>query len=457
MIDLHSVTRPETGVIQRPIAGIEAGKPAFREGLAYNAPARGHWTIAHTPLLIPGSQMIYLCASACMRGVVLSCLEDDGMDRFSMILLDDRDICEGNLEQMMLDGICSVIDGLPERPPLIMPFTSCIHHFLACDQNYIYRKLRRRYPDIDFAQGYMIPTIRKGHITPEEMVWITMTDAWKEQPTKARAVNWIGSNFAQDPANDCCALLDAAGFVRHDAADLASYAEYQAMGASGFNLHSLPVAGAACRSLAKRLGQKEIYLPCTCDSEEIRQELRHLAEELGIIWNSELEAQVDEAEAEAERALVRAHEVIGEAPIAIDHEVMPRICSLARLLITHGFHVEEIYADRILPEDAEDLRWLQENAPNLTLCAVTSYACRMAPRTAAEHAGGKLLAIGQKAAYFTGTRHFVNILEGGGLWGFHGIQVLADRMAEAFRHESSVPEIISVKAWGCSGTEHACP
>ena len=33
------------------------------------------------------------------------------------------------------------------------------------------------------------------------------------------------------------------------------------------------------------------------------------------------------------------------------------------------------------------------------------------------HAGEKLLAVGQKAAYFTGTNYFVNIIEGGGMTG----------------------------------------
>ena len=33
-----------------------------------------------------------------------------------------------------------------------------------------------------------------------------------------------------------------------------------------------------------------------------------------------------------------------------------------------------------------------------------------------------VLAIGQKAAWFTGTRHFVNLVEGAGLYGFDGIR-----------------------------------
>ena len=46
-----------------------------------------------------------------------------------------------------------------------------------------------------------------------------------------------------------------------------------------------------------------------------------------------------------------------------------------------------------------------------------------------------VLAIGQKAAWFTGTRHFVNLVEGAGLYGFDGIRRMAELMTEAWQEE----------------------
>lgn len=46
-----------------------------------------------------------------------------------------------------------------------------------------------------------------------------------------------------------------------------------------------------------------------------------------------------------------------------------------------------------------------------------------------------MLAIGQKAAYFTGTSHFVNMVEDGGLYGYGGILELAAMMEEAAGEE----------------------
>ena len=63
--------------------------------------------------------------------------------------------------------------------------------------------------------------------------------------------------------------------------------------------------------------------------------------------------------------------------------------------------------------------------------------------------GRNILAIGQKAAYFTGTKYFVNLVENGGLYGFRGIIRLAKEMTEGALHPRQPREMISEKALGC--------
>ena len=60
-----------------------------------------------------------------------------------------------------------------------------------------------------------------------------------------------------------------------------------------------------------------------------------------------------------------------------------------------------------------------------------------------------MLAIGQKAAYFTGTRHFVNIVECGGMYGFDGICRLCARIEEAFLTARDPRNYIQQKGLGC--------
>lgn len=50
-------------------------------------------------------------------------------------------------------------------------------------------------------------------------------------------------------------------------------------------------------------------------------------------------------------------------------------------------------------------------------------------------ASGEVLAIGQKAAYFGRSRHFVNLVQGEGLYGFDGIRRTAELMMDAYLNE----------------------
>ena len=62
-----------------------------------------------------------------------------------------------------------------------------------------------------------------------------------------------------------------------------------------------------------------------------------------------------------------------------------------------------------------------------------------------------LVAIGQKAAWFTGAKHMVNLIEGGPYWGHGGVAGLARRLAAAAEHEADVASIIRIKGYGCLG------
>ena len=61
----------------------------------------------------------------------------------------------------------------------------------------------------------------------------------------------------------------------------------------------------------------------------------------------------------------------------------------------------------------------------------------------------KTLALGQKAAWFCGTPYFVNLVEGGGLWGYAGIRSLAQLMCEAWTTPKDTRDLIPRKGLGC--------
>ena len=65
---------------------------------------------------------------------------------------------------------------------------------------------------------------------------------------------------------------------------------------------------------------------------------------------------------------------------------------------------------------------------------------------------GKVLAIGQKAAYFENTNHFVNVVEGGGMIGYEAVYKTARLMREAFENEKDMEALVGIKGLGCEDT-----
>ena len=124
----------------------------------------------------------------------------------------------------------------------------------------------------------------------------------------------------------------------------------------------------------------------------------------------------------------------------------------AALLLENGFNVVAIYEDCFAGEEEEDFKWIQENYPNLKIYATVHVKMRFVNRKRDE----KLLALGQKAAYFTGSNNFVNIIEGGGMYGFSGIIKLCDLMIDAFLNEKDMKKLIQFKGLGCENYETNC-
>ena len=59
------------------------------------------------------------------------------------------------------------------------------------------------------------------------------------------------------------------------------------------------------------------------------------------------------------------------------------------------------------------------------------------------------LALGQKAAFFMNTDHFVNIVEGGGMIGYEAVLRTLKLMREAYLHEQDMRSLVQIKGLGC--------
>ena len=415
----------------------------FEAGLVYSSPARGTWTIAHTSMLIPGSHQIFVCPSCCLRGVVLSAEEMGAMDRFSMLEFTDDHILRGDLEEMIIEGVSEILCEMDGLPTCVLLYTSCVQHFLNIDLHLVYRTLVEKFREVDFIDCYMLPTMR-AHFSPEKMQWRQRYRGVDVSlPRNPGAVNLIGSCYEIDPESEIFDLFRRAGMTVRQLPTIGTYEEYKRMGEAAFNIYFNPIVSYAAEDLAKRLQMTPVYLPAVYETKAILENEKRLADALGL--------SVPDHRAlagEADSALDRASAALRDFDIAIDAAAVTRPVSLAKKLFLHGFRIRVLYADAFSPEEKEDFEYLRVRVPELCILPMTDWRMRAVLRR--NPAGGRnILAIGQKAAYFTGTKYFVNLVENGGLYGFRGIIRLAKEMTEGALHPRQPREMISEKALGC--------
>ena len=295
----------------------------------------------------------------------------------------------------------------------------------------------------------MDPIMQKHGPTPDQKLRKAMYESLDSEPDKmdTKQISILGSDFALDQSSDLKELLPKAGYTVRELQSCRTWEEYKELGNAGTFLCCYPSGKYGIELLAKRLDRTFLYLPLSFDYEEIKKEEEILWNTLKPEDNQELLPWIEKRISLCEAALEHTRQVIGNTPIAIDYTFHPRPLGLAKLLLTHGFNVETVYLDSISPEEKEAFAWLKEKKPELELRSTVHAKMRLLHE---EHATDKILAIGQKAAWFTGSRYFVNLVQGAGLQGFDGIRRTAELMEEAFSEEKDPKTLIVKKGWGCT-------
>ena len=414
----------------------------FPSGLEYASPARGTWNIVHTGMLIPEAHEIFVCAASCLRGVVLTAAELGMSHRFSTVEVREHNLLDGDMEELVIEGVSDILRKLPKKPPAVLVYTSCVHHFAGCDLGMIYAELRRRFPDIDFADCYMNPIMRKSGLTPDQLMRSRLYMPLKERPIDPNAVALIGSDLALDEDSDVKQLLRKSGRKIHEITACKTYDEYQQMAESAVYVSSYPAAVAGGEMLAKRLGGRHVYVPFSYDYDEIEAGLSSLARLLGVPA-----PDFSGKRERCEQALEAARHAVGDHPVAIDYTFCPRPLGLAKLLLTHGFRVERVYLDTVTGEEKAAFDFLREHCPDLMLYPTVHAAMRFhSPKEPSD-----FVAIGQKAAHFTNTPHFVNVVEGGGMLGYQAVEKTMELLAEAAQNPKDMRALIQIKGMGCCG------
>ncbi len=436
-------------------------------GLEYSVPARGGWTIVHVGMLIPEAHEIFVCAAGCLRGVVLSAAEMNLTDRFSTVAIEEHNVTDGDMEELLIEGVTDILNRLKKRPPCVLIYTSCIHHFMGTDLDDCFRVLGERFPDVDFVDCYMTPTMRKSTLNPDKMMRKRLYAAIRPLETDVNDVLLCGNCFAVTENSDIKVLIEKAGKRLLELPGIDNYADYKKLGSAGLIISNLSVANEAADELAEKLGVKSLKIPFSFGYGEIKDNLEKLAREIGTKYDS-----YEADSARADEALGKALEVIGDCGVAIDGMITTRPYSLARLLAEHGFNIDIVFSDSVSGEET-DYEWLKKNVPGIRFEKCVSPDMRTYKYEESDGSGNsklvreqknalnegntdtsngnkpKILALGQKAAYFTQTPYFVDMVENGSLYGFDGIIELSKMMIDSFINVKDLKKTLDIKGWGC--------
>lgn len=432
-------------VLPAPTAKLsEAHWPVpFRQGLEYSPPARGPWTIVHVGMLVPECHEIFVCAQGCLRGVVLSAAELGLQRRFSTITVTEEHLRDGQLEDTIIEGVTHILERLPKLPPAVLVYSSCLHHFSGADLGWAYRKLSEAFPDVVFTDCYMTPTLRKSEMPPDNKMRRQLYHGLRPADLPKGGLLVAGSLEAFGPESDFARAAHAAGVPFFELPGMTTYEEYRRMAHARWVVTVNPAALQAGRFLAERHGMRHLQLLLDYNEQRIDDSLGTLAELTGIpLWDTTAEKSA------ARTALAQAADALAGRPVAICQTATTRPVALARRLVESGIRVTDLYCDSFLSADKTDFEILRKKAPGILVHPPTVPEMRFA--TPAEKRDD-IVAIGQKAAFFTGATHMLNMIEGGPWWGHGGVRSLALALAAAAREPVDVDRIISVKGYGCNG------
>jgi hypothetical protein len=443
-IEVDNREKDKQGTEEAKYSLIKDSDPSnlFYAGLQYNPPVRGSWSIVHTGILLPECHEIFVCADGCLRGTVLSAHEGGFADCFSCVMVKEYNIINGDLEEQIIEGSADVIKRLDKKPRAVEVFSSCLHSFSGCDFEYCNRELRKRFPDIYFQDCYMTPTMRNSGINPDEKMRMQLYSYLDKQEVEDNGVSILGSAFCLEETSDLRQIVKASNYIYRDITLYDKFDEYQEMSRSKILIYNLPAARQGAELLAKRLNKKLYYSPISYRFDEIKEKNKRLSKIFGSSINT------DEVELKIKNQLIELKELLKDWSISIDYTATYRVFNLARLFEEHGISVSTLYVEGCATDDLDDFKWLQKYRPNLKL------QCPSNPSSLFKHKEGKvnssIIAIGQKAAFYDSTDHFVNLIEGSGYQGFDGLSHLLSDVKDAFYNVKDTQSIISVKAWGCS-------
>ncbi len=412
-------------------------------GLSYSSPCRGEWNIVHIAALVPEAHQIFVCPTSCLRGVVLTTFEMGAGDKLSTIAVGEDNILEGDMEEQLHKGCRRIIDSLPVRPRMVIVFTSCVHHFMAVNYQRIYKLLRKEYPDILFTDAYMDPIMRRK-TPPIPSLFRQLTRVYQMTEKNPRQVSYVGSCFAHHEHSDLAVVMERNGIDMRQTPAETDFDGYMKQQESCVNFLTRKAGMAAVKDMEIRLKTPYHFLRPSYIYSEIDEDMAKACEMVNI--PSPCAEEKAEMQAKCEAAVNALSAKLNGTAVSLDYTCVDQPLGLAVYLLEHGINVESVFIDVFL-EERSVFEKLQAMKPDLKIYSSLNWNMRRTER-GSDH---KVVAVGQKAAYFNDTKYFVDLVDNAGMYGYRGIMKLMSLISEASETEKDMKRLVSHKGWGCKG------
>lgn len=408
----------------------------FKDTLHYSSPANGGRGIVRIGMLIPESVELFVCPFACGRHGSISAVKQNLKHRLSYLYVNQADIING-YDDLIILAVGELLETLPTRPKVVLIFVSCLDDLLGTDHEALQERLSAEYPDVKFRSCHMNP-ISKGSKTPPAVsIQNNIYSLLEETKEKDMGINCIGNLVPVEKESELYAFLQSLGYdkLKH-IAHYETFADYQEMAKSRFNLVIAGPGKQAAELYEERTGTPFAFLPVTYRMEEIEENYKKLAVQ---IFAEEKEANFDFApyKQAAQEAIERARTAVKDTPIIVDASSVNRPFGMARALLEYGFHVVRVQTPECVGIDKANFEWMTKEHPEVEVIQSQHHNTVLREGQMPES-----IAVGVDGAYLAGSKYVVDLFDDEGMYGYHGVQRIMEKLEHALDKEVDLENMI---------------
>lgn len=400
--------------------------------LCFCSSAYGGWGIVRVGTLVPESHMLFLCPYSCGRHNAVGALQHGYRQQISYMFIDETDLSLGVTEEDVFRAVEEVLEVAEKRPKVILLFFSCVLYMAGFDWDGAVENLSKRFPDVRFQACMMNPVASDRQVAPALSMQHSLCQLWDTEGERKNTLNLIGNYVSLPPENELFEVLSQCGVekVLHWS-EMPTYEEYKEMGKSRWNLVLRPEGKYAADQLQPLMDYR--FVPVSYDLDQIDAQYAAIFDMMGkqvdlTPWRERALAAVEKARA-----------AVGSRSIAVGASATCRPYSMALALRKYGFRVSDVFTGGgCAAYEQESYDTLCRDYPN------TQFHSIFAPENVRTigHMGAADIAIGYSAGYHTGAPIVVDLMTDEGMFGYHGVVCLMERLCRSIENPQALEVMI---------------